>query len=322
MTQYLKNFIIAETHRDDEMRSVLRDVYDARLFEARSPEDFFAEGAYFDLGAVDLSCCYYSTPVRIAFRDDDYIRIQIALSGSSRTTIAGRPVEANGRTIVCSPAGGMFEFGPSFEQLVLRINQEALEADITEILGKRPTKKLSFELGAECDAGLTQGLRELIISSSSIIDGWNGHAPRPLLREMDQMLRHSVLYGIPNNLSYLLYDDLQVASPWQVKRVEEWIDAHWREDVTIEKLVQVTGVSGRSIFAAFKSSRSYTPMRYLKYVRLNAARDMLQRAEAHISVTSVSFMCNFMSPSKFAREYQAQFGESPSDTLRRARGRL
>ena len=75
----------------------------------------------------------------------------------------------------------------------------------------------------------------------------------------------------------------------------------------------------RSIFAAFKKTRGYTPMAYLRKVRLNAARELLLSAAPGVSVTGVSLACNFKNTGNFARDYQLQFGEFPSETLRRGK---
>ena len=76
--------------------------------------------------------------------------------------------------------------------------------------------------------------------------------PLPLLREMDQSIRIAALYGMQNNFTDLLYREEKAAAPWQVKRVEDWIDANWRGPVSIENLAEVSGSSVRSIFRTFR----------------------------------------------------------------------
>ncbi len=66
-------------------------------------------------------------------------------------------------------------------------------------------------------------------------------------------------------------------------------------------------------------ARGYTPMAYLKKVRLKAAREMLLRADPRATVTGIMFACNFSNQGHFASDYHLEFGELPSDTLRRSR---
>ena len=170
---------------------------------------------------------------------------------------------------------------------------------------------------ASCDNVQTRRLRNLVFDTVACIDSSDVPIPTPLVKQMDRTIRHAVLYGIPNNFSSALTAELKSSTPFVVKRVEEWIDAHWKEDITAEKLAEVAGVSLRSIQATFKRVREYTPMAYLKKVRLRAAHAMLADGEPGVTVTQVAFACNFMSTSYFTHEYCQQFGELPSETLRR-----
>jgi AraC-like DNA-binding protein len=322
MRRYLKNFVVAETHRADEIQSVLADLYDAHSFEAERDNGFFAAVAYFDFGSSNLSYCSYRTPVRMSFRENDFVLVQVPLAGRGRTSIGAHSTETDERTIVCSPAEGTFEFGPSYEQLLTRIDQGTLEDDITRLIGLRPKQHLTFEFVTDSQAGPASRLREIIISTARSIDVSDDPIPQPLLQEMENLIRLAVLYGIPNNFSDLLYAAPKLSAPWQVKKIEEWIDAHWLESVTIKKLAEISGASVRSIFAAFKKTRGYTPMAYLRKVRLNAARELLLSGAPGISVTGVSLACNFKNTGNFARDYQIQFGEFPSETLRRGKSGL
>ena len=322
MNQYLKNFIIAKSRRAEEIQRALVDLYDTRSFEAEREDEFFAEIAYFDFGSSNLSYCSYRTPVRMSFRENGYILIQVPLAGKGRMSIGNYSAETDESTIGCPPAEGIFEFGPSYEQLLTRIDKTTLEDDITRLTGLRPRQPFSFELITDCQVGAANLLRKIIISTARHIDVSDNLIPQPLLREMESMIRLAVLYGIPNNFSDVLHVTPKLSAPWQVKKIEEWIDAHWRESVTVEKLAEISGASVRSIFAAFKKARGYTPMAYLRKVRLNAARQLLLEAAPGVSVTGVSLACNFKNTGNFAHEYHVQFGEFPSETLRRGKSGL
>ena len=317
---HLNAFTVASTRHIDEMRGILFDVYDARLFDLHGDGNrFAAKAAYFRFGSSNLSYCPHQAPVRIEFREDDYIRFQVCTAGNGRTVIGGAPVGVDEKSIVCSPSNSAMEFGPSLEQFSLRVSRTVLEEDLTILLGARPKQALAFASTADCNIGSTLRLREKIIYVANSIDVSDDPIPAPMLREMDRMIRISTLYGMPNNYSERLYAAEPASAPWQVKRVEEWIDAHWRDEVTIDQLAEVSGSSVRSIFATFKAARGYTPMAYLKRVRLHAARGMLLVALPGASVTAIGLACQFANLGHFACDYQEQFGELPSATLQKAR---
>jgi transcriptional regulator GlxA family with amidase domain len=104
-----------------------------------------------------------------------------------------------------------------------------------------------------------------------------------------------------------------------VRRVEEYIEANWREPISVEALALVINVSARSIFQTFKANRGYSPMYFVKQLRLKHANKMLTKPEYDTSVTRVAFECGFGSLGHFASDYRKVFGEQPSETLHRAR---
>jgi len=59
------------------------------------------------------------------------------------------------------------------------------------------------------------------------------------------------------------------------------------------------------------------PMKYLKHVRLDAARAALRNAgPLRRTVTEIALASGYTSVSRFCRDYRAHFGETPSATTR------
>jgi len=109
---------------------------------------------------------------------------------------------------------------------------------------------------------------------------------------------------------------------WQVRRAEEYIETHWNEPITIASLARATAASARSIFYHFKTSRGQSPMSFLKQVRLEHAKDMLEHSGIRRSVTQIAVECGFGNLGHFAGDYLKRFGERPSDTLKRSKYEL
>jgi len=115
-------------------------------------------------------------------------------------------------------------------------------------------------------------------------------------------------------------DRARPAASWQVRRVEEYIEANWDKPITIEELAHKTGVGVRNIFITFGKARGRTPMAFLRSVRLQHARRMLQAPNEQTSVTAVGLTCGFHNAGHFARYYRQAFNELPSTTLYNAKG--
>ena len=322
MQDYLKDYTLVDTRRVDEMRSTFVDVYDAKSFDLLGAEqDFYAKAGYFDLGGSDLSYCSYGSESHVEFRDEDYVRFQFAISGAAQATNGRQTADVDPGLIVCTPAAAAVTFGQSFRQLVLRINYSSIERDLTALLGVRPKERIVFDLSTPANAGHAASLHHKIFYRASSIDISPEPVPPQVLREIDQATRLKVLFAIGNNYSDRLNAPQKSASSWQVSQVERWIDENWAQEITIDRLATVSGASARSIFATFKKTRGYTPMAYLKKVRLDAARDSLLIASPSETVTGIGLACGFMNLGHFAKAYQFQFGELPSDTLARSRAK-
>ena len=119
----------------------------------------------------------------------------------------------------------------------------------------------------------------------------------------------------PHNFSHLLQRDQPRPAPWQVRRVEEYVTANWNRPITVEALAAAAGASTRSVFKAFKDARNCSPMAFVKSVRLQHAREVLQHPQNTTTVVSTAFACGFLNPGHFARDYRVAFGELPSVTL-------
>jgi transcriptional regulator GlxA family with amidase domain len=144
--------------------------------------------------------------------------------------------------------------------------------------------------------------------------------PPLAMAEFEQALMVTFLCANRHNYSHLLDRQPSSIAPWQVRRAEQYIEAHWDQPITVEALVIATGVSARSLFHFFKQSRGYSPMAFLKRIRLQHARQLLTLPCAGTSVTEIAFGCGFGNLGHFSKDYFRTFGELPSQALYRAKG--
>jgi AraC-like DNA-binding protein len=107
----------------------------------------------------------------------------------------------------------------------------------------------------------------------------------------------------------------------RVRQVEQYLETHWREPITMAKLCADTGIPLRTLFQLFNSERGYSPMWFKKRVKLRHARALLNNPDSGLSVRSVAKTCGFRNPGHFARDYFLAFGERPLTTLSNARGK-
>lgn len=84
-------------------------------------------------------------------------------------------------------------------------------------------------------------------------------------------------------------------------------------------LVHHCGVAERTLNQHFRAFLGVSPVRYLRRLRLAAAREALLAGEPGTSVTEIAKRFEFNHLGRFAAHYRKVFGESPSRTLSRGR---
>jgi AraC-like DNA-binding protein len=211
-------------------------------------------------------------------------------------------------------------FSHDLEHLVLKIDRDALFNKWTSLTGRQVPRDLKFEPVADFRTPESTYLRRLLMFLVDQLGSSERGVPPLALAELEQSVIVSFLCANRHDESHLLDREPVGTAPWQVRRAEEYIEAHWDQPITVEALAVAAGASARSIFHFFKASRGYAPMVFVKQVRLRHARRMLTMADKTTSVTSVAFDCGFTNLGHFAKDYGKSFGELPSETLNRTKG--
>jgi AraC-like DNA-binding protein len=106
----------------------------------------------------------------------------------------------------------------------------------------------------------------------------------------------------------------------RIADLEAWIEANLEEPLTVGRLCAVAGVGERSLQKTFESRRGVSPMRFVVERRLAAAHLLLRNQVGTNDVTNVAVRLGFSHVGRFAQLYRTAYGETPSQTRRRALG--
>ena len=108
--------------------------------------------------------------------------------------------------------------------------------------------------------------------------------------------------------------------PDLVKRARDFMIANLDMTLTADEIAQALGVSRRVLTYAFQSNLGIGPYQYFLSEKLHAVRRKLKTSDASVAEASMSY--GFSTPSRFTQQYKRLFGELPSVTWRRSRGRI
>jgi AraC-like DNA-binding protein len=316
----LHRFPFADTREPEEVRRLLFDVFDARYFDLRQDNrEFHVTWNFVRLKHVGLGYSHYNSAVSVGIGAAGVVRQMFSLAGSSRTAFGSRHFTSDRNRSALIPAGAdaRVDRGAGNGELRLRLDAAALQDKLGAMIGAPVSHDLEF--AAPADGPEMQRLQRILLFLADQLDGAEAKIPDQVLAEYEQLVMVSFLAANRHNHSHLLDRVPRAPGPWQVRLVEEYIEANWQAPLDIETLAAVTGGSTRSIFKAFKEARGVSPMAFVKRVRLENARRALQRLDENTSVIDVASQCGFLNPGHFARDYRIAFGELPSETLRQSR---
>jgi AraC-like DNA-binding protein len=316
----LQRFPVFSTSDSEEFRHALLTRFGASKAEIKHPKGLVARGNFVQLQCISLAYGHCSNTAGAHYPEAERFRLLTALTGNGHAAIGKNAITLDAdQSCIISPGQKTALVGEAgHEWLNLRIEPGAFERKLAYLLGARPSGKLEFEPAVNRRSPQIQQLWRLIRFFSEQFDATSDQLPALVLRELEETILLAFLSANRHTFSHLLEREPRGTVPAQVRRAEEFIEAHWDQAIGIESLVEATGVGARAIFKAFQQTRGYSPMAFAKMVRLKHARRMLAAPDAETTVTLIAFACGFGNLGHFARDYRQAFGERPSETLARA----
>lgn len=116
-------------------------------------------------------------------------------------------------------------------------------------------------------------------------------------------------------------DPVQCLLPQHVKRAVVYMRSNVAEKITLPGLAATCAAPERTLLKQFKRFVGLSPLAYLRRLRLNLARSELSQADCETAISEIAISCGFTHLGRFATAYRRAFGELPSATRQRVRGR-
>lgn len=248
-----------------------------------------------------------------------HIHFAIPLSLPLQPSLQGCPVTPD---CIMALQGGedfVFHVPPHFDAIQLSVpyhDLQALAPRLWQQLQQRHSQPL-----LQAHPQRLQAARELL---QQVLEQAVGHPELLAYSGSQKLLQHqciSLLLDMLNesslparhNLTYATHCDI-------VKRSQRIVQASPDEPVTVLDLCQQLRLSRRTLQNSFQLVTGTTPVDYLRAIRLNAVRRMLQAAQGPThTISDAAGHWGFYHLGHFSHDYRRLFAELPSETLARAR---
>ncbi len=320
-TTLLSNHPVLRTNNPDYARDQILSLFGATGFEVPKGENGFeARANHLQVGDLRVYYFAFAGDVSVEFGEVPFVRQIFNIDGKVRYSggnLSGEVAPGSSSGILPAGVPLRFDFKSSYRHLVLRIEQEALQRYLGALLGQKIEEKLVFDDAGDQHPAMRR-VRRMIFQFASDLDMHDALFSDLATAEMARMAIMKFLMYTRHNYTHFLFRSPPTSNSSAVKIVEEFIEANWDKPIDIEAMSAIAKISARSLFRQFKKDRGYSPADFAKRIRLDRAREMLEQAESHTSVTQIALNCGFQNPGHFARDFRLAFGELPSDTLRRS----
>lgn len=248
----------------------------------------------------------------------DYHLVMFCLRGQAETRVDGRALAATTHEgIVCGPGRDFSAaLSPDCEQFVVRLDRAMFEAHA----GGEVHFAESLDLRKPELQGWLEQVRAMATSPYLLASAQRN----PMIAvELERLIVLLLLEG--QGRRELAAPDARatgepsrgIASAY-VRRAEGYMQAHVEEAMCLADIARAAEAPVRTLLDAFKRCRDYTPMQYLKEVRLELAHRRLRRPDASTRVSAVALDCGFAHLGRFSQAYSRRFGEAPSVTLQKS----
>jgi AraC family transcriptional regulator len=152
---------------------------------------------------------------------------------------------------------------------------------------------------------LGPALSKLLDDASNELERDNDAARRCLARA-SAMLRQSLA---PSERGEQLQTALGGLAPWQVRRVQAYVEAHLDEPIRVAKLAALSCLSISYFSVAFRHSFGVSVSKYLARMRVERAGALM--LSTHQPLSQIALACGFCDQAHFSRRFRCLTGTTP-----------
>jgi len=97
---------------------------------------------------------------------------------------------------------------------------------------------------------------------------------------------------------------------WRLRRVEQYIAAHFGRNIRLSELASVAGLSRMHFAAQFRAATGYRPREYLLNHRIERAKSLLTTTETPL--TQIALAVGFSTQAHFSTVFKRLSGQTPA----------
>jgi len=257
------------------------------------------------------------TPARI-----NYYSLAIPLSGSQQIVTESGEAETTPPYARLRSAGSVYDIRRSadYVAIIASLSAEGFEHFVGDKVDFLIPPEKSFSLMLDLSDERYSVFTSILGTLCKALGERGGETPQRdiVIARLEEALWFAFADACPE--LYSQYKEARRVGPISAvaKRVTSYIEDNAQRDLTLSDLVEVSGMSARTLYSSFSRAYGKGPMAYLKRVKLSRCREALLAADpGEELVGDIAASWGFYHLSSFASDYKREFGELPSESLKR-----
>jgi AraC-like DNA-binding protein len=269
--------------------------------------NFVAYGAEVEIDPGELSGFFL---LQLPMRGAAHVR-----SGTSMVDVA-----AGQRASLLSPTlASRMVWKADCEKLIVLMRRRMVE-DFFETMTHRARGPIEFDPSVDLASPIG---RSILSHTRMLVEAAEGGAALP--DAYRAMLRDGLisllLNGLAGNFSTALHQPSGDAGSTAVRKAEDFIQARAAENISMADIANAAGIPLRTLQESYRKTFGRTLSDGVQQARLESLRNALLKPTPSLNVADAVLASGLGHLGRAASAYREAYGESPSETLRRVRGR-
>lgn len=251
---------------------------------------------------------------------DRNVVMHFVIDGAFEAVQDGRTVNVKAGQVLVADSGSrtIKRWAGPCELINVAVSRAALAKLLATEFSLSVEGRLAFRDIAVLDCESVDTLAHMVATIAADLASPNALFAEPYVAASAERTLHLLLLkSLPHQYQPALASGQARIAPYYVRRAELYMRANLAKSIAMEEVVAASGVSARALFYGFRDYRNSTPMKYLKALRLRAARQAIMESRGTAArVAEIAGRFGYVSISHFSRDYKSLFGETPVETLR------
>jgi AraC-like DNA-binding protein len=318
--------------RSDDLqgaRSWMADICGPHSLKVHSRDklDFQHSGNVFRSMATTVGCVEYGLDVTVGLEESNPLNcysISLPLVGEQELAVGGKRLRSDiDQGVVITPTVGQeLTIAGNCRKILVAITRPAMRNVLEELLQRPLDKPLIFQPGIDALEGATASwwrmVKHLWIEMETPHSLYHSDS---VTNGIEAALIKGLLLAQPHNYSDDLAASRQANCPAYVHKVHKFLVDNAREEISLEDIDRIGGISRFKLYEEFKRHFGMPPMAYLRQYRLKQTRQAIARSGSAKYVSAIALDWGFNHLGRFSSQYRQMFGELPSETAKRFRPR-